>query len=197
VRPNLIALTLSGALMAFSDGAIAGNLRFGGAGGYGEAAVTSSTDSKVSSPMGFSFSFDYALDSRRVIGAEHIRSLNPSVMDTGVGLTGLFAKWYFWTPMPQDLSLIEKSEFNSGFVQKAISPFVGFGLGMAQGTLLSSDTTQPGASAVGAYLSLKLGAEYPVWKQFGSRAEFNYATTIIGSGSIQLMNFIVGLYMHL
>lgn len=166
-------------------------LRIVGAAGFGQAvAVAKDNESSVESPLGFSASIDYMVDSRYDVGAEHMRSLSGN--GTTVGLTGLTLKHYFRFQHPKILEDSLKHLNNPVIQIKAWSPYIGGSMGFAQASILDTKV-----NAVGIYLNIKGGLDYPISTTWGMRCEGNLALTAAGTGRIQMVNALLGFYTFL
>lgn len=174
-------------------------LRASGNFGFGIATVESFGGSRKTyseTPFGGSGSLDYFLNPLIDIGVEHIRSYGNN--QTGVGLTGVSFKFYFYNDHPQYFSGIISGETNEvergkGYYHlRAITPYLGIGGGFAQATIPSVNVL-----ALNEYLSFKAGYDYPIGTFWGFRNEANFAFSLAGSGKTTLINLIFGIYIFL
>jgi hypothetical protein len=171
----------------------AASLRAGALTGYGDAVVSTDQIDRSESPMGFSFFVEYAFDAHRTFGVEHYRSFDMEAASSAVSLTGISGKWYFLTPVPPAL---HEEKVSSGVWQSNFSPYGFGGVGFDQSSILARNDDEADASAAGLYLRAGAGVDYPLWGRFGARGEFGYSMTVMGSGSIQTMQLIFGLYSY-
>jgi len=162
--------------------------------GYGSATAAVKTVTLSESPMSMGIFIDYPIDERRYLGAEHIRSINLSPLSSGVSLTGITGKWYFYRPAPQ--SFADDIGARVTIHEYAISPYGGAAFGFAQSSLFSQ-TSGANANTVGAYLGLKAGADFPLFRQFGARTEGGFTYNVVGEGKLQVLHFQLGFYVHL
>ena len=167
--------------------------RFIAAGGFGQAQAKSATTGQVrsESPGGLSFSVDKHFSGPYFILAEHMRSLGAG--GSSVGMTGVGLKFYPWAnPIHfqkiQDLSIRSKISFAGYF------PYFGSTLGFAQASMIGTSTTED-ILVVGGYLDMKSGVEFPLSERWGLISEFNFITTVFGSGTVQALNFLFGVYI--
>ena len=180
--------------------AFASDPRFGIRLGYGASSVTKSGIIRSDSPGAFSFYFEYPFNSSVTISGEYKRSLNLSPFESAISFVELVTKYFFFVPMPQKMAKQEDAP-KSFFVQRNISPYVGFGVGYAQSSFASKFDTilgdlWPESNAVGLGISAKVGAEYPMWNNIGLTSEFNYGMTILGNGSFSWMHIVFGTYFY-
>lgn len=181
------------ALLLFSNFSEA-SFRFGGGVGYGVAAVSGTKGSNTEGPGGLDFFVDYPLNPTLMIGAEHVRSIESQPAGSGVGFTGILAKWYFMEPISQ--SYLQDTTNRDEVFRKSWAPYIGTSFGMAQASVASDTTSGDFISAIGFYGSIKGGIECPVWQNWGFRFESNYVQTLSGTGTIKAMNFLFGGYVY-
>lgn len=191
-----LKLTLSSLLLLFiflfhsKSFADISRLRAVGLGGLGQALITAKNgENSFESPLGFSANIDYMMNSRFDLGAEHMRSFSSN--GSTVGFTGLTFKYFFWFNHPQILQGSPKNIEDPVIQIKAWSPYFGASMGVAQGSLLDTKI-----NAVGIYANLKGGLDYPISNAWGMRLEGNVGFSF-GTGTIQIMNGLVGLYTYL
>ena len=176
----------------------ASSLRTGGMLGLGDSVVNTSENLvRSESPLSYSFFLEYSFDSRLALAAEHVRSLSLSPSSTGISMTGLHGKYYFYTPHPQNLKPQLGSRSSINLIQKNISPFVGLGMGFSQSSVLPRTDAESAAVSAGMYLKASFGVEYPLWSKWGLRSEVSYGTSIVGTGQIQMLNWLWGIYAYL
>lgn len=186
---KILCLLLFGSFQNWAFAEVS-RLRIAGLAGLGQALIISNENqSSFESPLGFSANLDYMMNSRFDLGAEHMRSLGAN--GSTVGFTGLTVKYFFWFHHPQILHASPK-EFNGPVIQiQAWSPYVGASVGVGQGSVLDTKI-----NAVGLYLNLKGGLDYPISTSWGMRLEGNMGYSF-GTGTIQLMNGLFGFYTYL
>jgi len=172
-----------------------GNLRVGGNLGIGQGGAKSQGQVRVEGPLGFGAYIDYSFDSRFTVGAEHQRSFGSG--STAIGFTGLTGKWYFWTPQPQWLIDSQDVIERPTLIQKNISPYAGLSLGFGQASLPARTSAETDILAVGPYVSIKGGLEYPLTGRWGVRSELVYGTTVGGKGVAEMIHLQFGLYYFL
>ncbi len=161
--------------------------------GLGDAVVKSASGSKSTrkeSPGAFGVSIDFPLAGPYFIFAEHFRSLGSS--GSSVGFTGAGLKFYPWMSpkMTKNISGKDSSQIS----MQGYLPYFGFGVGFAQASIIGN-ATQDDVLAAGGYISLKGGVEYPMSNSWGFVTEWNYGTAIVGSGSIEAVNLLLGGYL--
>lgn len=186
-----LSIFVGGGLLNSADAATPGSrFRLAGSGGFGQAVITSqSNDGTLEGPLGFSVAVDYMMSSQMGFGAEHIRSVGSS--GSAVGLTGMTMKWYFWLPHPSPL-LVTKIETSTPTLQvEGWIPYVGGMFGVGQAGVLDSNIT-----SVGLSMGAKGGIEFPFVGNWGFRTEANLAVSS-GTGSIVLINTLIGVYVFL
>jgi hypothetical protein len=179
-------------LPAFAD--MTSTLKVGASVGLGQGGGVAGGVTDVESPFGLHAYFDYSLDSRFLVGAEHTRSFTGQA--SSVGFTGLFTKWYPWTPAPERLVDTEDQVTKNYLVQKNISPYFGLCAGFGE-AYFGATSTAPSVLAGGPYLGFKSGLEYPMYGNWGIQGEFTYDTTIAGAGQAVLVQFLLGIYYFL
>ena len=166
-------------------------LRIIGLGGLGSAAISTEGNSdSIESPLAFSASIDYLMNSQINLGAEHMRTLGTN--GTAVGLTGLSAKYYFWFQHPQTMLNSISFDDRPSLQIQAVTPFIGASLGFAQASVLNTTI-----NTVSIYLNLKVGIDYPLTTIWGFRFEGNTAFSTVGTGRIRLYNAMLGFYFYL
>lgn len=170
--------------------------RFIALGGFGEAKSTSAgttAATRLESPGGISFAIDQQLGQQYqgayYIFAEHMRSLGST--GTSVGFTGLGIKFYPWLS-PSSIG-ISQPGIRSQMTFTGYVPYLGAGFGFAQSSILGN-TTQQDVLAVGGYVSIKGGVEYPMSATWGLLSEGNYMMSVAGSGKIEALNVLFGCY---
>lgn len=162
-------------------------------GGLGDAVVKSASGTKSKrkeSPGAFGVNIDFPLSGPYFIFAEHFRSLGNT--GSSVGFTGAGVKYYPWLSpkMTKNINGKESSQIS----MQGYLPYFGFGLGFAQASIVSN-ATQDDVLAAGGYISLKAGAELPMRDSWGFVSEWNYGTAIVGSGTIEAVNLLLGGYL--
>jgi hypothetical protein len=142
-------------------------------------------------PGALAFAIDASLYGRFYIFAEHLRSLGKT--GSSIGVTGIGFKYYPWLNPVQN-HLIKSAYDKTQISTRGYLPFFGVGTGFAQASIMGNETDTQDNLAVTTYLSLKAGCEYSLSEQFGLNAEWNFVTSMAGSGSIQAVNLILGPY---
>lgn len=160
--------------------------------GLGQSSTTSASGSSVytEAPMAFGFSFDYSFRDPYYISAEHLRTFGDG--GTSVGLTGVGVKYYPWlSPRFQhtgNLLTNDKAKMSI----KGNSYYFGGAAGMAQASVPPKGN-YTAAVAVGIYVDAKAGIEMGISQNWTGIGEFDFATTLFGSGAIQYYNLTFGL----
>lgn len=171
--------------------------RAGGSLGYGysESIVSGQTSSEE--PGAFNFFAEYVIDSHKIFGAEHLRSLavDQGQFSTAIAFTGLYMKWFNSVAVSED---IPNSNYISGdyLIQKNIAPYLEAGVGFAQSSIRDKIGGALAKGAVGVYLSVKVGVELPVYRSLGMFWNLGYERTVIGEGTISMQNSCLGLYLY-
>lgn len=186
VVPLLIALFWG----AIANGA---SIRLGAMAGFANASAKTSETSLSEGPFGGAAFIDYSLDDRRSLGVEHIRSASLAPVSTAVSFTGIFGKWYPYTPQPQYIPA-DKDLKLSTIGLRDLSPFVGVGLGFVQSSIPGIFKGDKDANAVGLYINLKGGVEYPIWRMIGIRLESGVAVSFGGTGDVSMPYMMMGFY---
>lgn len=176
-----------------------GLIRIGGDFGLGAATVSVSGSKRIEQPGTFAAVVDYAYSSKYSLGIEHYRTLvddrGPS---SGVGFTGIFAKYYFYSGRAQNLPLDEYFTTDE-IIVRGISPYCGASAGIGQASLRSLDASQAGnrSLSVGAYVGARAGLEYPLIHNFTIFAEGNLSGTVAGTGTILFPRASIGILYSL
>lgn len=171
-----------------------GLLRIGADVGLGSATVSVSGSKRIEQPGTFAVLFDYALSSLYTVGVEHFRTLvDDKGPSSGVGFTGAFGKYYFYSARPQILPANDYFVTDEIIVH-GLSPYIGASVGIGQASLRSLDASQAGnrSLSVGAYVGARVGLEYPFIKNLTLFAEGNVSSTIAGTGTIFFPRASVG-----
>lgn len=188
----LVSIVLFGST-AFA--AASGNLRPGMGFGFGQSGAQSGSTTRVEGPLLLNVFFDYSVDSRFSVGAEHTRSMAGA--SSAIGFTGLSGKFYFWTPQPQLMIDTSDQIDRSMIVQKNIVPFLGLSVGFAQASVPAKTPQDRDVLVVGPYVSLRGGVEYPIYGRWGARGELVYGTTVAGKGAAETIQLGFGFYYFL
>lgn len=168
-------------------------IRFGALAGFANASAANSEASLAEGPFGGSAFIDYSIDDRRSVGVEHLRSASLSPLSTACSFTGLFSKWYPYTPQPQ-YAAADKDLTISTITIRDLSPYVAVGLGFSQTNIPGKYKGDKPANTVGLYAALKGGFEYPVWRNWGARMEYGAAFSFAGTGTVSFPYMMVGFY---
>lgn len=168
-------------------------IRLGALAGFANASAASSEASLTEGPFGGSAFIDYSIDDRRSIGVEHLRSASLSPISTASSFTGVFFKWYPYTPQPQ-YAPADKDLTISTITIRDLSPYVSLGLGFSQTNIPGKYKGDKPANTVGLYAALKGGFEYPVWRTWGARLEYGSAFSFAGTGTVTFPYMMVGFY---
>ncbi|MCH2535317.1 MAG: hypothetical protein MK008_12815 [Bdellovibrionales bacterium] len=174
----------------------ADSFRVGAMAGFANASTKTDETSLSEGPFGGASFIEYALDDRRTIGVEHLRSADLEAVSTAVSFTGIYGKWYPYTPQPQYVPS-EKDLTVSSLVLVDLSPYVSTGLGFFQSNIPGVFIGEEDANAAGLYFSLKGGVEYPIWRGYGLRLEAGGAFSFGGSGTSNMPYLMLGFYAFL
>ena len=164
--------------------------------GFANASTKTDETSLSEGPFGGASFIEYALDDRRTIGVEHLRSADLEAVSTAVSFTGIYGKWYPYTPQPQYVPS-EKDLTVSSLVLVDLSPYVSTGLGFFQSNIPGVFIGDEDANAAGLYFSLKGGIEYPIWRGYGLRLEAGGAFSFGGTGTSNMPYLMLGFYAFL
>lgn len=197
MRPSYL-LILFIFILSIQSGARASSLRTGGMAGVGDSVVNTDENLvRTEGPISYSFFLEYSFDSRLTLAAEHVRSLDLSPVSTGISMTGLHGKYYFYTPHPQNLKPQLGLRSTVNVIQKSWSPYVGTGIGFSQSSVLPRTDEETAAASAGLYIKASFGVEYPLWGKWGLRSELSYGTSVVGTGQVQMLNWLWGIYAYL
>lgn len=170
-----------------------GVIRLGALAGFARASAASSEASLTEGPFGGSAFIDYSIDDRRSIGVEHLRSASLSPISTAASFTGIFMKWYPYTPQPQ-YAAADKDLTISTVTIRDLSPYISGGVGFSQTNIPGKFKGDKPANTVGLYIALKGGFEYPVWRTWGARLEYGTAFSVGGTGTVSFPYMMLGFY---
>jgi hypothetical protein len=154
--------------------------------GLGETEASNEITDKEG-PFVTLVSMDYLLNSRNLMGLEHIRSMSLSPMSTSMSFTGLYYAYYL-NAIPTPYVSAEKLGPEE-IVFRDLGFFVGMGAGLAQSNNLP-DAKGKTSNAAGLYVSPRVGAELQLTRNLGARGQFLMATTIVGTGAITSMSLL-------
>lgn len=177
-QPKLYIMTWILFLLFFSTSFAGVRLSVGG--GIGSFS-TKNEISKSEGPLGQFYSIDYLLNSKVMVGAEHIRSFNLSPLSSGISFTGLYYRYYLNSASVPYYSRDEAP--TNEVIYRDLCYFVGTGFGVAQSSLPVDDAGLT-ANAAGFYISPQAGGEMFLTKSVGIRSEIFFSTIIFGKGSI-------------
>lgn len=171
--------------------------RAGGSLGYGYSESIVSGQKSTEEPGAFNFFAEYVIDSHKIFGAEHLRSLavDQGQFSTAISFTGLYMKWFNSVSVSEDIS---NSNYISGdyLIQRNIAPYFEAGVGFAQSSIRDKVGGALAKGAVGVYLSAKVGFELPLYRWMGAFWDLGYERTVIGEGTISMQNSCLGLYFY-
>lgn len=173
----------------FGGVAEAADFRLDLSSGLGFSLVQSRGEEQSESPGSFGASVEFPYRSRLSIGLEHVRTLALRTASTGVSLSGVSHRWYFWNPAPH--GLLNRNVSGTYILEKTISPFFGQGLGFMQSSLLPGEGGVI-ANSVGLYVKASGGLDFPLWDNWGISSEMSVSRTIAGYGSILMLTATIG-----
>lgn len=183
------------AIVTYQISLNAATIRIGALAGFASASTKTDKTNLSEGPFGGSAFIDYSLDDRRSVGVEHLRSADLANVSTAVSFTGIFGKYYPYTPQPQYIPS-EKDLTLTSIEMVDLSPYVGAGLGFFQSNIPGEFVGDDDANAVGLYINVKGGVEYPLWRGFGARLELGSAFSFGGTGSSSMPYLMLGAYMY-
>ena len=186
-----------------SDYRLTMGIGFGGAGigetfGAGATATTTKTTSSTGSsstttptttvkglvqrsegPGAFHIGVEKIISARRTINFEHARGFRLGPFSSGVAFTGLHGRYYF-SPINWGDKDLKKGTIL--FIKRAQS-FVGFGLGLASGTISRPGDKVETVEGSGIFISFRGGFDIPLNPQgMGIRPEIISSMTIMSGG---------------
>jgi hypothetical protein len=108
------------------------------------------------------------------IGLEHSRGFSLAPFSMGSSFTGIATRWYFWGPAA---AVASPSEGESVLLVKRFTPFAGLAVGVAAAEIKRENDAVPSVSGSGAYMGVRIGADYPLGVGFGIRPEISTSST--------------------
>jgi hypothetical protein len=152
---------------------------------------TSNEITDTEGPFTTLFTVDYVLNSRQLVGLEHLRSLSLSPTSTSMSFTGIYFNYYLNAiPTPN----ISVDRLDPGeVVFRDIGYFIGAGIGLGQSNNLP-DAKGKTSNSAGVYLSPRIGADIQLTKSLGARSEVIMATSMIGTGSLASTSWVASLF---
>lgn len=142
-------------------------------------------------PFATLFTADYVVDSKNLVGLEHMRSLSLSPMSTSMSFTGLYYS-YYWNAIPTPYVTADKLDPEE-IVFRDIGYFVGMGLGMAQSNNLP-DAKGLTSNTAGFYVSPRIGGDLQLTRKMGARGELIMGMTLMGTGTISSTALVGSLF---
>lgn len=136
------------------------------------------------SPIGVKLAFNVGFRPDFQVGLEHVRSYDLSHMTTGAGITQFTLRYYPFLGQPVAYTL---NDAEVGYARAGLACWLGAGLGAAQGTIKDN-------SAFGFIASPSAGADWYWGNSWFLRAEASHTYTLMGSGSIEALTALVGLF---
>ena len=167
--------------------------RIGFMGGLGFGS-SSEESSYSESPIGTIFFFDYVLNSRSSLGVEHLRSWSFSPFATAVGFTNLAYKHYIGSGGIPILKS-QVTDTKNYIHMKRIAYFLGAGVGFGQASVKQASDSD-NASSVGLSMTVSAGLDYNLYDSFGVKSEFALSSSLVGTGSLSLVNLVLGVYFN-
>jgi len=192
---NLFYVFFGICLIVIPTRANPGKVRFLTQLGVGEAVSHSAGSKKEvrsEKPGAVAFAVDQNLYGAFYLFAEHIRSLGTT--GSSIGLTGIGFKYYPWLN-PSQSRTINPVFGTTQISSKGYFPFIGLGTGFAQASIMGNGIDTFDNIAVTGYLSLKAGCEWAIGDQWGITSEWNFGTSVAGSGAVQAVNLVFGTYI--
>lgn len=164
--------------------------RISGGLGLGQTE-TSNEITDTEGPFVTLVSMDYLLDSKNMVGLEHIRSLSLSPMSTSMSFTGIYYSYYL-NAIPTPYVPAEKLGPEE-IVYRDLGFFVGVGVGIAGSNNLPDEKGKT-SNAAGFYLSPRVGADLQLTRTLGARGQLLIATTMMGTGTISATSLLGSLF---
>lgn len=171
-------------------------IRIGGAAGFASANTKNADTELTEGPFGGAAFIEYSLSDRTAIGVEHLRSADLANVSTAVSFTGIYGKWYPYTPQPQYIPAGQDLVVSSIILQD-LSPYLSSGLGFFQSNIPGVFIGDDDATAVGLYFNVKAGLEYPIWRGWGAKLEGGAAVSFGGTGTTNMPYLMLGFYIFL
>ncbi|MGK5085180.1 hypothetical protein WDW37_17975 [Bdellovibrionota bacterium FG-1] len=173
---------LCGSLASAEESGGLSSFRLGVLMGYGVSAVSISPKVLNEGPLLLAASLEWSADTTKTLALEHLRTASLSPIISGVGVTSLIGRWYFWNGTPGVLPGGEEI-FRTAWYRQAWSPYLGLGVDFSQGTLsrattVGSTTTTTRLNSSGVGILGKLGLDYTILRRFGMRMETGLGTTL-------------------
>lgn len=202
-RKTLVGFVFAIFVISISNESLAGimseksKIRLGGSMGYGYTESVVSDQKGSEQPGAFDVFTEYVIDSHKVFGIQHLRSLSldEGQISTAISFTGMYAKWFPGLPISQDIP--DTRYINTDYIiQKNIAPYFETGFGVAQSSLRDKIGGALAKGSVGFYLSAKMGVEVPLYKWMGMLWDIGYQRTLIGDGTISMQSSCLGLYFY-
>jgi hypothetical protein len=181
----VIALATLGATIS-SAGDFRASLRTG----YGSNSITTTTQTLGQSNFAVAGEMDFALDSRRTVGIEVMRTLSSSDLTSSTGVTGFVFKQYFLNPLPVRASDLEGVEHTTVY-QRSFAPYLGASSGYGS-AVVQGKRPGLGLAASGIYLAAKAGFDLPISGPLGLQAELAYGSTF-GGEAFQILSATGGI----
>ncbi len=161
--------------------AFATDWRLGVSTGLGSSSVTVKEVSNSESPLVFKLWGEFPLSFDKTLILEHTRSLKPSPFASGIAFSGATALWFPWGCFPQRLVSGNEAVRNA-WTQKRIAPFLGLGTGLGSADSLKKVGAQSlMISGYSFYLSMRVGADYPISSALALRSQLELNTSAIGT----------------
>lgn len=180
----------------FSASAEAADVRASGGIAFGSTQITFK-DSSFKDNSGMMLAVEYDMTHRLALQAEYFASgVFPGLKSSGT-YSGACVRWFFQSPMPQDVPNDPNLNLKSYFSQKNIAQFVGGGVGYAASSVLTSTVLEERGVADGIFVTLRYGIEYPFGGEWGSRAEVLYGQIASGTGSFNITDAVFSIYHFL
>lgn len=165
-------------------------LKIGLLGGLGQFTAAREGQTGSEGPLSFAVSFDYDINSRWSLGAEHLRSLSLSPLGTSISQSGFTGRWYYLGPTPNALDF-DKPYLRARVLQKGFFPFLGWSAGFAQASIVNADN-EKSVIALAMSVAAKAGVDYPIFNKFAVRYEINFGVPLAGTGTVNFFALNIG-----
>lgn len=129
------------------------------------------------------------------VSIEHARGFRLGPFSAGVGFTGGTLRYFYLTPV----QTLAEGDQPSTFTLRQWAPYVGFGTGIAQGTIFREADQVNDITDSGVYIGLKAGADYLLGPRVCLRTELIVSATLSSSsnrpGSMSEFGIVSGVYL--
>ncbi len=174
-------------------------------GGFGGTGIEKSVDvegqlfqiSRSEVPGMIGISVETFIHSDWSVAIAHRRGFRFGPFSMGVGFTGTTVRYYPW----HDAPIIPKSELEASFTLLKWAPFVGGGVGIANGSIDRERDVVGTISSSGVFFGFHAGFDYHWLPRLVVRPEILFSTTIIDTSAapatLREFGAVVGLHFRM